>query len=98
MDARHSFENKIFWKSIIKSSSKKFPDPVPFYGQEYEEQKWPGISHQSFFRLQNIFRKVPFLMIYHLGNFDVLMQSSSRAIPKIKKLHFLTCASQLTTS
>ena len=49
--------------------------PVPFYGQNYEKQKGPGTSYQSFFRLKNMFRKIPFLLIYHLGSFDDLMES-----------------------
>ena len=41
-------------------------NPVPFYGQNYKNQKGPGTSHQSIFKLQKIFRKIPFSLIYHL--------------------------------
>ena len=34
--------------------------PVPFNGQNYQEQKGPGTSSQSLFRLQNKFRKIPY--------------------------------------
>ena len=43
--------------------------PVPFYGRDYET------SNQSLFGLQDIFRKVPFLVICHQSNFDDLIQS-----------------------
>ena len=52
-----------------------FLHPVPFYGQDYGKQKEPGTSYQFLFELQNMFRKIPFLVIYHLGNFDDLIQS-----------------------
>ena len=34
--------------------------PVPVYGQDYEKEKKPGTSYQSLFKLQSIFRKIPF--------------------------------------
>ena len=55
---------------------------VSFYGQDYEKQKGPGASNQSLFGLQNMFRKIPFWVIYRLGNFDDLMQGSFLVIPK----------------
>ena len=45
-------------------------NPVPFKGQDYEKQKGPGTSYKSPFRLQNKFRKIPLLVIYHLIKFD----------------------------
>ena len=45
-------------------------NPVPFNGQNYQKQKGPGTSDQSFFRLQNKFRKIPLLVIYYLIKFD----------------------------
>ena len=66
MCGRNSFENKIFWKSIIKKTFKEltfFLHPVSFYGQNYEKQKGSGTSYQSPFRSQNMFRKIPFLVI-----------------------------------
>ena len=48
-----------------------FPsNPVPFNRQNYQKQKGSGTSDQSFFRLQNRFRKIPFLVIYYLTKFD----------------------------
>ena len=38
-------------------------------------KKGSGNIDQSFFGLQNMSRKIPFLVIYRLGNFDDLMQS-----------------------
>ena len=43
----------------------------------------PGTSWHSLFGLQNIFRKILFLLIYHLGNFDDLIQCGCWIIPKI---------------
>ena len=57
--------------------------PVPLYGHDYEKQKGPGTSYQSLCGLQKMFRKIPFLAIYHLGNFDDLIQSGFLVIPKI---------------
>ena len=56
---------------------------VPFYGQEYEKQKWPGTSYQSVFGLQNMFRKNPFLKIYYLSNIVNLIQSGVWVVSKI---------------
>ena len=48
---------------------------VPFNGQSYEKQKGPGTSGQSLFRLQNKFRKIPLLVIYHRTKFDDAIES-----------------------
>ena len=53
------------------------------YGQNYEKQKVPRTSHQSLFGLQNTFRKIPFLLMQHLGNFDNAIQSGLWATPEI---------------
>ena len=37
--------------------------------------------------LQNMFRKIPYLVIYHVRNFDDLMQSGFQVIPKITFLN-----------
>ena len=37
-------------------------NPVPFCVQSYQEQKGPGTSDQSLFRLRNKFRKIPLLV------------------------------------
>ena len=57
--------------------------PVPFYGYDYEKLMGPETSYQSLLELQNMFRKIPFLVIYNLGNFDDLIQSGFWVIPKI---------------
>ena len=41
-------------------------NPVPFNGQDYEKQKGPETSDQTFFRLQNKFRKILLLAMYYL--------------------------------
>ena len=53
--------------------------------KDYEKQKGPGTSGQSFFRLQNKCRKVPLLVMYCLTKFDGLNVIWSRfwVIPKI---------------
>ena len=45
-------------------------NPVLFNGQSYQKQKGPGASNQLLFRLQNMFRKFPLLVIYYLTKFD----------------------------
>ena len=50
-------------------------NPVPFYGQDYEKQKGPQNSYWCLVWSQNMSKKIPISMIYHLGNFDDLIQS-----------------------
>ena len=57
-------------KSLKKVNYIFFSNPVPFNGQSYQKQKGSGTSHQSLFRLQNKFRKIPLLVIYYLTKFD----------------------------
>lgn len=57
--------------------------PVSFYGQDYEKFQGSGTSYQSPFGLQNMVRKIHFLVIYHFGNFDDLGRSGFWVIPKI---------------
>ena len=45
-------------------------NPVPFNGQNCKKQKDPATSGQTFFRLQNKFRKIPSLVVYYLTKFD----------------------------
>ena len=60
-------------KKPLKKLTWVFPfHPVPFYQQYSEKLKGHGTSYQS---LQNMSRKIPFLVIYYLGNFDDLTQS-----------------------
>ena len=68
LHARNFFKNKIFWKGIIKNLS---------------NQKGPGTSDQSLFRLQNKFTRTSLLVIYYLTKFDGVIYSSSWVIPKI---------------
>ena len=88
MYAEKPFENKIFWKRIIKKPLKSltwfFPlHPISFCGEDYEKQKGTGTSYHSLIGLQNMFRKLPLLVLCHLGIFDDLMQSGFWFIPKI---------------
>ena len=56
---------------FLKEDYQKFlSNPVPFNGQNDKKQKGPRTSHQSLFRLQNKFRKVPSLVLYYLTKFD----------------------------
>ena len=57
--------------------------PISFCGEDYEKQKGTGTSYHSLIGLQNMFRKLPLLVLCHLGIFDDLMQSVFRFIPKI---------------
>ena len=54
-----------YFERIIKKPLKfnlKFSfAPVPFYGQYYKKQKGHGISYQSLFGLQKMFRKKYFV-------------------------------------
>ena len=45
-------------------------NPVLFNGQDCKKQKYPGTSDQSFFRLQDKFRKIPLLVASYLTKFD----------------------------
>ena len=40
------------------------------------KKKGAGTNYQSLFMLQNMLRKIPFQVTYHLGNFDDLTQGS----------------------
>ena len=57
--------------------------PISFCGEDYEKQKGTGTSYHSLIGLQNMFRKLPLLVLCHLGIFEDLMQSGFRFIPKI---------------
>ena len=74
LHARIFLKNKIFWNRIVKNLTLFFlSNSVPFNGQNYQKQKGPGTSHQSPFRLQNKFRKIPILVMYYLTKFDDLI-------------------------
>ena len=64
------FLKEDYQKPLKKSTLFFLPNPVPFNGQSYQKQKGPGTSDQSLFRLQNMFRKIPLLVIYYLTKFD----------------------------
>ena len=64
---------RYFEKAIKKLILFFLSNPVPFNGQSYQEQKGPGTSAQSLFRLQSKFRKIPLLVIYYLTKFDDIM-------------------------
>ena len=57
--------------------------PVPFNKVNYQKQKECGTSDQLLFRLQNKFRKTPFLVMYYLTKFDDVMWSGFWVILKI---------------
>ena len=59
-----------YQKPLKKLTSFFLPNPVPFNVESYQKQKGPGTSDQSLLRLQNMFRKIPLLVIYYLTKFD----------------------------
>ena len=61
LHARNSFENKIFLSNLVPKLSN---------GQNYQKQKGPGTSDQTYFRLRNKFRKTPLSVKYYLSKFD----------------------------
>ena len=65
-----------YQKALKKLTLFFLSNPVPFNGQSYQQQKGPGTSDQSLFRLQNKFRKIPLLVIYYLTKFDDIIESS----------------------
>ena len=69
LHTRNFFENKIFWKRIIKKPLKSklcfltFKKLTLFLLES-------GTSDQSFFRLRNKIRKIPLMVMYYLTKFD----------------------------
>ena len=59
-----------YQKALKKLTLFFLSNPVLFNGQSYQKQKEPGTSDQLLFRLQNKFRKIPFLVMYYLTKFD----------------------------
>ena len=57
--------------------------PTPFLQKILRKQKGPGTGYQPLFGQENMFRKIPFLVISPLGNFDDLIQSGFSVIPNI---------------
>ena len=55
---------------------------VPSNGQSYLKQIGSGTSHQSLFRSQNKFRKIPLFVIYYLTKSDDVIWTSFWVIPK----------------
>ena len=51
-----------------------FQNPVSFYGNDYEKQKWPGTSYQYLFKMSNMFRSSFSLVIHDMSIFDTLIQ------------------------
>ena len=77
LHARNFFKNNIlkedYQKALKKLTLFFLSNPVPFNGQKYQNQKESGTRHQSLFRLQNKFRKIPLFVIYYLTKFDDVM-------------------------
>ena len=82
MHARNSFENKIFRIRIIKTNVKKLTRVFLFMDKIAINRSSMELV-TSLFRLQNMFRNIYFLAIYHLGNFDDFIQSAFLVIPNI---------------
>ena len=67
----------------------------------YQKQKGPGTSHQSLFRSQNKFRKIPLFVIYYLTKIDDIMLDDiidNIILELIQKLHLQIYTSQIMTS
>ena len=67
----------------------------------YQKQKGPGTSHQSLFRSQNKFRKIPLFAIYYLTKIDDIMLDDiidNIILELIQKLHLQIYTSQIMTS
>ena len=69
-----------FFKSLM---SFLFPNPVSFYGNYYEKQKWPRTSYQYLFKMPNMFRSSFSLVIHDMSILDTLIQRDCWVIPKI---------------
>ena len=52
-----------YQKALKKLTLVFLSNPVPFNGESYKKQKGSGTSHQSLFRSQNKFRKIPLFII-----------------------------------
>ena len=61
---------KGYQKALKKLTLFFLSNPVPFNGQNYQNQKGPGTSDQLLSRLQTKFRKIPLLVMYYLTKFD----------------------------
>ena len=58
-----------YQKALKKETLFFLSNPVPFNGQKYQKMD-SGTSHQSLFKSQNKFRKIPLFVIYYLTKFD----------------------------
>ena len=83
---------KALWKSL-KRVNFIFLNPVPFNIPYYEKQKGPRTSDQPLFRLQNKFRKIPFIndvladQVWNYSTFICLFEFGKRGkdVEKIQK-------------
>ena len=67
----------------------------------YQKQKGPGTSHQSLFRSQNKFRKIPLFVLYYLTKIDDIMLDDiidNIILELFQKLHLQIYTSQIMTS
>ena len=67
----------------------------------YQKQKGPGTSHQSLFRSQNKFRKIPLFVLYYLTKIDDIMLDDiidNIILELLQKLHLQIYTSQIMTS
>ena len=67
----------------------------------YQKQKGAGTSHQSLFRWQNKFRKIPLFVLYYLTKIDDIMLDDiidNIILELIQKLHLQIYTSQIMTS
>ena len=100
MYARNFFENKMFYKRIIKKPKKGnltlFCTQSLLMDKIMKRERVLKLATSLSFICKTCLEKIPFLVIYHLGNFDDLIQSSFWLIPKItfsdlfKSIHDIT--------
>ena len=84
-------------QEALKKLTLFFPlNPLSFKGQNYQKQKRPATSDQSFFRSQNKFRKIPLLVIYCLS--DQVWCCNRAVFELFQKLHLQIYANQFMTS
>ena len=64
------FLEQDYQKPLKKSTLFFLPSPVPSNVRSYQKQKGPGTSGRSLLKLENMFRKIPLLVIYYQIKFD----------------------------
>ena len=72
---QETLEIGYFERGLSKNFEKNNFSTQSLFMGNFMKTRGPGTTYQSLFVIQNMFRKIHFLVIYYLGNFDDLMQS-----------------------